>query len=450
MFNNPFYDQIDQVHIVELFDFVDQHCNFMSELTHIKPYRASVNTNEPFIKGCIIANAIGQGIHKMADNSDLNYDTLLAIQKKHIRLETLINSSNKIIDKMAQLPIFKHYNFKENIKHASTDGQKHKTRHETFMSRYSTKYFGLDKGVVSLSMILNHIPIKTKIIGANEYEGHYLFDMLFNNSSGLEPNRVSTDTHGTNKLNFALLDLLNVEFAPCYRSIRKKTQQLCGFKNLNTYEDCIIKPFHKINKKLIISEWSNIQPIFAALMMKETTQNVVVKKLCCYKKADRTQKALWEYNNILMSIYLLKYIDDLELRQFVRAALNRGEAYHQLYLAIVSVSGKQFRGASDSEIAIWNECTRLVANVILFYNAYLLSELMLQKERENNLEAAIFIRRLSIAALQHINLNGRYQFLKKGLALDVNKTLMYLGKILSNLQGTDTLYVKKKAKNSVS
>ncbi|MCP3701715.1 MAG: transposase, partial [Alteromonas sp.] len=37
---------------------------------------------------------------------------------------------------------------------------------------------------------------------------------------------------------------------------------------------------------------------------------------------------------------------------------------HFLRRAIASVNGDQFRGKNESEIAIWNECARLLANAI--------------------------------------------------------------------------------------
>lgn len=51
--------------------------------------------------------------------------------------------------------------------------------------------------------------------------------------------------------------------------------------------------------------------------------------------------------------YLLSYIDDASLRNYVQRALNRGEAYHQLSRAISNVNGDRFRGNSDEEIQLW-------------------------------------------------------------------------------------------------
>ena len=86
-----------------------------------------------------------------------------------------------------------------------------------------------------------------------------------------------------------------------------------------------------------------------------------------------TKDALWECDNILRSIYLLLYIDDVNIRKAVRTALNRGEAYHQLFRAIAMLNEGEFRGASEHELEVWNECARLVASVIIYYNSQLLS-----------------------------------------------------------------------------
>ncbi len=100
--------------------------------------------------------------------------------------------------------------------HASADGQKFEFRRETFKTRYSSKYFVTQKGVSAMSLIANHAAINARVIGANEHESHYIFDLLQNNSSEIVPDVLSTDNHGVNHVNFALLDLFGYNFAPRY------------------------------------------------------------------------------------------------------------------------------------------------------------------------------------------------------------------------------------------
>ncbi len=66
-----------------------------------------------------------------------------------------------------------------------------------------------------------------------------------------------------------------------------------------------------------------------------------------YSQTNSTLKALIEFDKIIMSIYMLKYIDDVEMRRCVHRALNRGEAFHQLRSAILKISGKQLLGKTD-------------------------------------------------------------------------------------------------------
>ncbi len=52
------------------------------------------------------------------------------------------------------------------------------------------------------------------------------------------------------------------------------------------------------------------------------------------------------------------------------------ETYHQLRHAIASVNGNRFRGSSDYEISLWNECARLLTNAIIYCNSMILSRLL--------------------------------------------------------------------------
>jgi len=174
----------------------------------------------------------------MADISDLNFNTLNTASHNFIRLETLKNANDIVSNATALLPIFKHYNIEEGIIHSSSDGQKFETQIHTINSRYSSKYFGFRKGISVCSLIANHIPINARIIGANEHESHYVFDLLYNNTTDIEPAVHSTDTHGVNNVNFWILHAFGYQFAPRYRNLRGKSENgLYGFNDPSHYEN---------------------------------------------------------------------------------------------------------------------------------------------------------------------------------------------------------------------
>ncbi len=75
--------------------------------------------------------------------------------------------------------------------------------------------------------------------------------------------------------------------------------------------------------------------------MKETTLATIIRKLSSYKRNNPTLKALIEFDKIIMSLYMLDYIDDPDMRSNVHLSLNRGEALHQLISAIRTISDKK-------------------------------------------------------------------------------------------------------------
>jgi len=134
-----------------------------------------------------------------------------------------------------------------------------------------------------------------------------------------------------------------------------------------------------------------------------------------------TVQALTEYNRLVKAQYLLDYIDNASLRQYVQRALNRGEAWHFLRRAIASVNGDQFRGKNESEIAIWNECARLIANAIIYFNSAVLSHLLRHFEATGDEEKAKITRAVSPVAWQNINLSGTYNFTNTGKLPDISE-----------------------------
>ncbi len=195
---------------------------------------------------------------------------------------------------------------------------------------------------------------------------------------------LSGDGHSINQINFALLDFIDKQFAPHFKKINKKIVTLHGFKLLHKYDDMMLKPKQRIDKELLRDEWDNIQRIIASLLLGESSQHLIVSKLSSYRQKNKTKEALWQYDKILMSLYLLNFIDDEQLRINVRRALNRGEAYHQLRRAIANVHGRKFRGSSEREVQLWNECARLMTNCIIYYNAMILNDVLQKLENEGD------------------------------------------------------------------
>jgi len=419
--NDPFFDALSQVDIQAVCKFVHHRCQFLKEFTHVLHRYARRTADEQTLIACIIAWGTNMGLGRMGQISDVPYQTLATTSNNFIRLETLQKANDVVVNAIAQLPIFQQYYIGDTI-HSSSDGQKFETQFHTINARYSSKYFGMMKGVVAYTLAANHVPINTKLIGPNDHESHFVFDLIYNNLTDIQPTIHSTDTHGTNEVNFGILHFFGYQFAPRYRDIYDKVSQgLYGFKHPSQYNsDWLLRPIRKLRKKLIVEEWENIQRIMVSLALKTTTQSIIIGKLSAYARKNKTKRALWEYDNIIRSLYFLNYVDVLSLRRYVQQAVNRGESYHKFHRAVSHANLGKLRFKTEGEQQIWNECGRLIANCVIFYNATILSDILRYQTENGKSSSKVSIEKVSPIAWQHINFYGRFEFTKSFQPIDID------------------------------
>jgi hypothetical protein len=67
-----------------------------------------------------------------------------------------------------------------------------------------------------------------------------------------------------------------------------------------------------------------------------------------------------------------------------------------------------------------NQCARLIANAIIYYNSAILSRLLTKYEASGNAKALALIKKMSPAAWRHIHLNGHYTFHGDGQVIDLD------------------------------
>ena len=418
--NNPRFDAVPQVDIDRVLAFAETACDLRAAFTHVLGRYVQSGTDAAVLRACIVAWGTNMGLGRMGEISDISAQTLARVSQNYLRPETLQAANDLVSNAIAALPITRHYDLGA-ATHSSSDGQKFETGLPTINARYSPKYVGLHKGIVAYTLVANHIPVHARVIGAHEHESHFVFDLLVNNTTTVQPTVHSTDTHGTNAVNFALLHMFGYQFAPRYRDLPETIRTgLYGFQHPRQYTDMLLRPIRKLQTDRIVAEWDNLLRIFASLAVKTTTQSIIVRKLSAYARRNTTQQALWEYDHIHRSRYLLRYVDSPPLRQHVQRALNRGENYHQLRRAVAYANFGKLRFKSEDEQILWSECSRLITNCIIYYNATILSRLLTHYESTGDTARIVELGTVSPVAWQHINLYGRYEFTRTPTPIDID------------------------------
>jgi len=405
------YGQLPLRDITDVFRFVHKSSNFFSAFTHIQPRYTKLPVNEEYLIGTIIAQAMNSGNFNMAEISDIPYASLQDTLQSRLCLSTLKTACDLITEDIAKMPIFHLYSFDPLLLYGGVDGQKLEVETSTLRARHSKKYYRKGKGLVAYTLLFNHIPLQTELIGANEHESYFAFDIWYNNTSAVSPDVVTGDMHIINRANFALMHWFGGKLYPRFTNIDMQCKHLYAGEERPEYKKYKIQPIGIIERELIEKEWPNLQHIIATLGLKETTQSTLIKKLCTYKQDHQTRKALFEFDKLIRSIHTLKCLLDPSIQRNTHRSQNRVEAYHQLRGAIAQAYGKkQLIGRTNSALEISNQCGRLVACAIIHYNSAILSKLYEKYQAEENGKAIELLKKISPVAWRHIHFQGHFVF----------------------------------------
>jgi TnpA family transposase len=130
----------------------------------------------------------------------------------------------------------------------------------------------------------------------------------------------------------------------------------------------------RIDTQIIEDNWDDILRFIATIKLKETTASEIFRRLNSYSKQHTLYRALKTFGKIIKSIFILRYIDDLELRQAIEKQLNKIENSQQFSRAVSIGNPREFPQADKQEQEVAEGCKRLIKNAITCWNYLYLSQ----------------------------------------------------------------------------
>lgn len=397
----------------EVLATVNKVTNYLKELKHYQSYYRKQRPDNNVFFANIMAYGCNLGVEKMAKvarsvtTTELDNTANWYFDLDNIRKAT--DTINNFMDKMELPNLFKK---KKGKLHTSSDGQKIGVASDTTIdAHYSFKYFGSGKGVTSYSFIDERfIPFYSTIINTTEREAIYVVDGLLHNER-IRSTMHSTDTHGYSEAVFGLMDLLDFGFAPRIAKLHK--QQLYSFEKRATYleKDYQVLPSGYINVDLIAENWDAILRLVASIQLKHCTASQIFKRLNSYSRQHPVYQALKEYGKISKSIYLLRYIDSLELRQAIQKQLNVIELANRFSSAVSVANGGEMIFSTHREQLISDACKNLIKSAITCWNYLFMTRHIQQiKDVKEKMELIEHIKAGTAIAWRHIYFNGLFDF----------------------------------------
>ena len=112
------------------------------------------------------------------------------------------------------------------------------------------------------------------------------------------------------------------------------------------------------------------------IKLKYTPASHLLKRLSSYAREHPLYKALKEFGRIIKSVFLLTYLDDVELRQRIEKQLNKIEFANRFSKAIIGGHKQEFEVGEKEEQEIMAACNILIQNCVNLWNYLYLSQLI--------------------------------------------------------------------------
>jgi hypothetical protein len=186
-------------------------------------------------------------------------------------------------------------------------------------------------------------------------------------------------------------------------------------KNILPKNDCSFKLFLDkriyINRNIIEDNWEDILRLITTIKLKETTASEIFRRLNSYSKQHPLYQALKAFGQITKSLFILGYIDNVELRQVIENQLNEIELANRFTRAVAVGNPREFTQGDKEEQKIAEACNRLIKNTIICWNYLYLSQKLERLSDSNQKDRLLSaISRHSPMSWAHINLLGEYDF----------------------------------------
>ena len=360
---------LPHVKITELLLEVDEWTGFTRHFTHLKSGDLAKDKN--LLLTAVLADAINLGLSKMAESCPgTTYAKLAWLQAWHTRDETYGAALAELVNTQLRHPFAGHWGDGST---SSSDGQNFRTGSKAESTGHINPKYGSSPGRTFYTHISDqYAPFHTKVVNVGVRDSTYVLDGLLYHESDLRIEEHYTDTAGFTDHVFALMHLLGFRFAPRIRDLGDT--KLYIPKGDATYD--ALKPMigGTLNIKAIRAHWDDILRLSTSIKQGTVTASLMLRKLGSYPRQNGLAVALRELGRIERTLFILDWLQSVELRRRVHAGLNKGEARNALARAVFFNRLGEIRDRSFEQQRYRASGLNLVTAAIVLWNTVYLGK----------------------------------------------------------------------------
>jgi TnpA family transposase len=322
---------------------------------------------------------------------------------KYVNEETLLLAINDVINAYNKLDLPTYWGTNMS---ASADGKKWTMRENTIMAEHHIRYGGYG-GIGYYIVSDTYIALYSRFITCGSYEGHYILDCLMANTSDVQPTQLHGDTHAQNYIAFGLAPFLGADLMPRIRR----------FKDLNLYRPTPGKKYkhidalfdHTIKWDLVERHYKDILRFAVSIKLGRISPSTILRRFHSKSKKNKVYQALHEVGAAYRTIFMLRFIEDPQLRKMISAATNKSEAFNQFikwaFFANEGLIDETVRHEQRKLIRY----NHLVANMLMFHNVQGMQRVLVDLRQEGWDITPEMLEALGPYRTAHINRFGQHE-----------------------------------------
>ena len=127
-------------------------------------------------------------------------------------------------------------------------------------------------------------------------------------------------------------------------------------------------PAKYVNEKAVRASWDDLLRLVATIRLKEATASEIFRRLHSYSRQHRLYAAMKAFGWIIKPMFILRYIDQVELRQAIEKQLSKIELANSFTRAVEVGNPRGIEHAEKEAQEIAEGCNRLIRNSIICWN----------------------------------------------------------------------------------
>jgi len=308
-------------------------------------------------------------------------------------------------------------------KSASADGTKWSVYEQNLLSEYHIRYGGYG-GIGYYHVSDKYIALFSHFIPCGVHEAVYILDGLQANRSDIQPDTVHGDTQAQSFPVFGLAHLLGINLLPRIRNIKD-----LGFSRPEpgrTYENIQALFGDSIDWKLIETHLHDMLRVAISIKVGKITASTILPRLGTYSRKNKLYWAFRELGKAVRTLFLLRYIDDVEVRKTIHAATNKSEEFNG-FVKWAFFGGEGIIAENvqheQRKIVRYNQ---LVANLVILHNVEQMTRVLAELRQDGANISPEVLAGLSPYRTSHINRFGDYTMdLKREVApIDFSRRIL--------------------------